>query len=181
MLCEISFALQTFIGQFLALLTFFAFPAIQYIIVKRFSRKQGMPELWYLPSFGFRLVIRNIPNKRILSDIKSKIILRETIESNFGSSVATYQDKLLIEREELFLFPGIDQILINFKVVGRNKDELKFALTDKLGNIQEEFPLANFDSIISDYTANVENFLNFNKKLGKSVSLTSNDLIEYWK
>ena len=64
MYCDTSSVFDTFLGQFLALFTFFAFPAIQYIILKRFSKEHGKPELWYLPTFGFRLVIRNIPNKK---------------------------------------------------------------------------------------------------------------------
>jgi hypothetical protein len=114
MACEDSFGLETFIGQLLALLTFFAFPALQYILLKRFSAKEGRPELWYLPSYGFRLVIRNIPNKRILSEIKYRVFLRQTILSNSGA--ATLQDQILIDREDFFLLPGYDQILISFKL-----------------------------------------------------------------
>jgi hypothetical protein len=61
--------LKQLISQ-LALAAFFAFPAIQYLLLKRFARNEGQPELWYLPKYSFRLVIRNIPGKRALSDLK---------------------------------------------------------------------------------------------------------------
>src|SRR4051794_14610693 len=121
MLCEISFMWQTFIGQLLALLTFFAFPAIQFFILKRFSRKEGRPELWYLPSFGFRLVIRNLPYKKTLSELRYKTVLRKIIPGDLASSVSTLQDETLIEKEDFFLFPGYDQILICFKIIGKSE------------------------------------------------------------
>jgi hypothetical protein len=52
--------LKELISQLLALAAFFAFPAIQYLLLKRFARNEGQPELWYLPKYGFRVVIRNI-------------------------------------------------------------------------------------------------------------------------
>jgi hypothetical protein len=180
MICEISFGVETFIGQILALLTFFAFPAIQYIVLKRFSRKEGKPELWYLPSYGFRLVIRNIPNKRTLSEIRNRTRIRQAIASNKGSSVATLQDKILIDNEDFFLLPRYDQILINFKITGENENNLKFVYTDKIGNTIEEYDFKEFDQIISDYTANIENFLNFDVKIAKRIIFEKEDLLEYW-
>ncbi|MEN6352787.1 MAG: hypothetical protein ABFD02_04970 [Bacteroidales bacterium] len=180
MICEISFGVETFIGQLLAMLTFFAFPGIQYLILKRFSRRQGKPELWYLPAYGFRLVIRNIPNKRTLSEIKSKTIIRKFIPSNQGSSVATIQDETLIEREDFFLFSGTDQILICFRIEMKGQNKLLFLQTDKLGNSIKEFQLSDFEYLISDYVANIENILNFDIKIAKRVTINTSDLIIYW-
>jgi hypothetical protein len=178
-MCEISFGVQTFIGQFIALLTFFAFPAFQYVILKRFSKRQGEPELWHLPAFGFRLVIRNILNKKTLYDIRSKTIIRDYIPSKDGSSVGTYMEETLIEREDFFLFPGTDQILICFKLIVKEGD-LIFAKTDKLGNILKEFRISEFECIISDYVANIKNIFNFDVKISKRVILNADDLIKYW-
>jgi hypothetical protein len=178
--CKISSGLETFIGQLLALLTFFAFPAIQYLILKKFSRKQGRPELWYLPAYGFRLVIRNMPNKRILSDLRYKTILRKIIHANSGSSVSTFQDEILINKDDFFLFPGVDQILICFKINGDKESELKFALTDKFGNTLKDISFKGFDRLISDYTANIENLLNFDIKISKRVIISAASLKEYW-
>lgn len=173
--------METFIGQLLALVTFFAFPAIQYLLLKRFIKKEGKPELWYLPSFGFRLVIRNIPNKKILSDIKSKTIIRKIIPSNDGASVTTRKDEQLSTREEFFLFPSNDLILLSFKLISNNEQGLIFILTDNLGVEQRRFHLCEFDCIISDYTANVENYLNFDGKIAKRVILRSESLVNIWK
>lgn len=49
--------------QLLALVTFFAFPTFQYLLLKRYARRQGDPQLWYLPAHGFRLVVRNIGDR----------------------------------------------------------------------------------------------------------------------
>jgi len=181
MICDISFGLETFIGQLLALLTFIAFPAIQYIVLKRFSRKEGQPELWYLPAYGFRLVIRNIPNKKTLSDIKNRTRIRQVISSNSGSSVPTFQDKILIDKDDFFLLPGNDQVLICFNITGEHNSKMKFVNTDKFGKTIDEFDFENFDQIISDYTANIENLLNFDIKISKRVIFNKKDLFEYWK
>lgn len=172
--------METFIAQIIALVTFFAFPAIQYYLLKRFSKKEGRPELWYLPSYGFRLVIRNIPNKRTLSDIKCRTFIRKVISANSGSSVSTLVDETLVEREDFFLFPGYDQILLCFEIKGENKDDLSFVHTDKLGKPVKEIPLQEVDVLISDYTANVENYFNFDIKLGKRVIIDKAALISYW-
>lgn len=172
--------METFIGQLIALLTFFAFPAIQYFLLKRFSKKEGRPELWYLPAYGFRLVIRNIPNKRTISDIKCRTFIRKIISANSGSSVSTLVDEVLVEREDFFLFPGYDQILLCFKVEGDNKDDLSFVHTDKLGKLIKEIHLKEVDVLISDYTANVENYFNFDIKLGKRVIIDKAALTSFW-
>ncbi len=172
--------METFIGQLLALITFFAFPAIQYLILKKTLRKSGRPELWYLPSYGFRLVIRNMPYKKHLSDVKNKSYIRKRIEPNTGSSVATLEDIILVERESMFLISGLDHILISFKVVGENESSLKFVQTDKMGNSIKEVPLADFGTLVSDYTANIENFLNFDIKIAKRVTIELKSLENYW-
>ncbi len=176
-----TFFWETFFGQLLAFVTFFAFPAIQYLILNRFSHKTGITELWYLPAFGFRLVIRNIPGKYTLSEIKNKTFLRQKIEANSGSSVATLLDTVLLEKDDFFLFPNYDQIILSFRIEGQSKDELKFIQTDKIGNVLQEFSLNSFDSIITDYSATVENFLNFDVKLLRRVEISTEALISCWQ
>ena len=63
--------MEFFLGQVAALVTFFAFPALQYGLLKMFARRQGRPQLWFLPRFGFRLVVHNISGRRTLSDLRS--------------------------------------------------------------------------------------------------------------
>ena len=181
-LWEHTYFFETLIGQFLALLTFFAFPIIQYYTLKRFIKREGQPGLWYLPAYGFRLVIRNIPNKRILSGIKYKSFTRKFIpKPKVGSSVGTVIDDIILESEDFFLFPGYDQIIICFRIEGSTENELKFILTDKLGKSQKEFQISSFDRIISDYTATVKNILNFDMKISKRVEIYSSSLVSYWK
>lgn len=175
---EKAFSWENFISQFFALATFFAFPAIQYSFLKYFTKKEGNPELWFLPKYGFRLVIRNIPNKKVLSEIKYKTLLRKIVDSDIGeSSVATLIDDILIERDEMFLSPGYDLILLNFKI-DRVNEEYLFVMTNKLGQQQKTVSLKEIDFIISDYTANLENWFNFDIKISKRVFLRQKDLIK---
>src|SRR5690348_7813851 len=120
-------------AQLLALVTFFAFPAIQYGSLRRFSRQEGRPELWYLPRFGFRLVVHNISGRRTLSEIRYRTILRHIVPAGDGSSVHTFVDTVLTDREDFFLFPGTDQILLCFRLERAASSELLLIQTDKLG------------------------------------------------
>ena len=172
---------QKFLGQVLALIAFFLFPCIQYVLLKKSSQKDGRPELWYLPKYGFRLVIRNIPRNRTLSNITQKTYLRKVVPASPGTSVATYVETLLVMQDDLFLFPGNDQILICFRIEGENVDTLDFVVTDKLGKEKERYPLLSFDRLISNYTANIENILNFDVKLGKQTQLYVSDMKNFWK
>jgi len=163
------------------LAAFFAFPAIQYFILKRFSRREGAPELWYLPNYGFRLVIRNLPGRHALSEIKQRAFLRTIVAPNRGASVTTLQDDLLVEREDFFVFPGTDQILLCFQLQGDVPDSLFFVLTDKLGVEKARFPLSSFQKVICDYTATLNNSLNFNVKLAKRAELKTESIIRMWR
>lgn len=172
--------LQGALEQLVALGAFFLFPAIQYILLKRFSRHEGKPQLWYLPKYGFRLVIRNLPGKKTLSNLKYRTILRLTIPRSEGSSVATYDDYTLIEQEDFFLLPGNDQVLLSFRLEGTRQDNIELIVTNKLGEEKERIPLSKFDRIISFYTANVENFFNFDINISKQTEIKSSSLQLTW-
>jgi len=173
--------LQGALEQIIALAVFFLSPAIQYVLLKNFSKNEGKPQLWYLPRYGFRLVIRNLPGKRILSDLKYRTVLRLTIPRSEGSSVATYQDYTLVEQDDFFLFPGNDQVLLTFRLEGAQEDNIDFILTNKLGKEKKRISLSKFDRIISCYTANVENILNLDIKIGKQAEIKTTSLIRIWK
>lgn len=168
------------ISQLLALVAFFAFPAIQYLLLKRFARNEGQPELWYLPKYGFRLVIRNIPGKRALSDLKYCARLRKIIPASQGSSVATYEEDVLTREDDFFLFPGSDQLILSFRIGGKSETNLEFLLTDKLGREMRRVPFANIDVLIADYTATLENLFNFNIKLAKRAAIKVASLRNIW-
>ena len=91
--------LEQSVSQFLALITFFAFPAIQYLLLKWAARREGLPRLGYLPEYGFRLVIRNIPRRRFLKDIKYKVFLRSLVPPSRGSTAYTFYDIEILCKE----------------------------------------------------------------------------------
>jgi hypothetical protein len=159
------------LGQVAALATFFAFPALQYILLKRYARSEGRPELWFLPQWGFRLVIHNITGQKKLSEIHYRAMLRHTILAGEGSSVNTYEDHILHEREEFFLFPNTDQVLLSFKVE-LAAEGLVLIHTDKLGKELNRFLVTKSHKLIVDYTANIENFFNFDVRLARRVQLS---------
>lgn len=166
-----------FFAQLIALITFFAFPAIQYVILKITAKKYAKPELWYLPDFGFRLVIRNIPNKKTLSNIKYRCLIRKIILPSAGASVSTYQDLEVLTKEDFFLFPNNDQVLISFQLKMEN-DSLKFVHTDKIANEIRSYEVKDKELIISDYIANIENWFNFDIVVGKRIEISFNQLVE---
>ena len=158
------------LGQAVALATFFGFPALQYLLLKRFARREGRPELWFLPRWGFRLVIHNITGKKKLSEIRYRALLRRRIPAGDGSSVVTFEDQMLFERDDFFLFPGTDQVLLSFRVE-RLPEGLVFVHTDKLGNQKNRFSVTRDHSLIVDYMANIENFFNFDVRLARRTQL----------
>ena len=74
------------------------------------------------------------------------------------------QDNVLVEREDFFVFPGTDQILLCFQLQGETPDNLDFVLTDKVGIEKARVPLSGFQKVICDYTATLNNPFNFNVK-----------------
>ena len=163
------------VAQLVALAAFFAFPAIQYIFLKKYSHKEGRPELWYLPAFGFRLVVRNISGTRTLSDIRYRALVRHVVPGDHGASVATWDDVILLEREDFFLFPGSDQVLLSFKLE-RGDSGILLLHTSKLGKELARVPLSEESCVIADYSANLENLLNFDVRLAKRVEVTTETL-----
>jgi hypothetical protein len=158
------------LAQLVALVTFVAFPALQYLLLKRFARREGHPELWFLPRWGFRLVIHNITGKKRLSEIRYRALLRRTIPGGDGSSVATFEDQTLLERDDFFLFPGTDQVLLSFRIE-RDPEGFVLVHTDKMGNEKSRLAVTRDDQLIVDYTANIENFFNFDIRLAKRAIL----------
>jgi hypothetical protein len=167
---------KEFGGQFLALVAFFAFPAIQYVLLRRFSRQEGAPQLWFIPAYGFRLVIRNLPGKRTLSELKTRAILRTIVPVSNLASVSTFVDEILISKDDFFLFPGTDQVLVSFRLEHSSPDSIDFIVTDKIGVETKRVALGSFDKLICDYSANLENIFNFDLKMGKRAELTSKSL-----
>ena len=170
------------LGQFVALVAFFAFPVFQYLWLKLVTRKEGQPALFYLPDYGFRLVIRNLPRKKTLSDIKYQTYVRRIVPASTGASVATYEDKKLVTVDDFFLFAGTDQVLISFKLAKKKgSKKLYFVHTDKLGNEKEWIAIDDITFLISEYTANIENLFNFDVKVAKHVRVKAELLTGIWQ
>ncbi|MBD2303264.1 hypothetical protein [Nostoc sp. FACHB-190] len=173
--------LEQSISQLLALITFFAFPAIQYLLLKWTARKEGLPRLGYLPEYGFRLVIRNIPRRRFLKEIKYKVFLRSLVPPSKGSTAYTFYDTDIICKEEIFVFPNSDLTMLSFQLNGSEEEDISFVVTDKLGNkIQNEVSIKNFEKLICDYSATIDNFFSFDIKVEKRVVIESSSLVKMW-
>jgi hypothetical protein len=96
--------------------------------------------------------------------------VRTTLPSKPGSSVASFDDKVLLERNELFLFAGTDQVLLSFRVGGELSPQT-FVHTDKFGLLQSEYKLSEFDRVIVDYTAMLRNWFNFDIRVARRVEI----------
>ena len=169
---------QSVLGQLLALATFFAFPAVRYVLLRRLARNAGQAEPWYLPAYGFRLVMRNLPRKHTLSKIEYRALLRTVIPASDGASVATFQDDALVERKDFFLFPGTDQVLLSFKLELTAADTLSFSHTDKLGKVNRVFEIDGKAVLIADFSAHVQNRFNFDISVARRVEVRGSRLIE---
>ena len=119
-----------------------------------------------MPAYGFRLVMRNIPRNRILTDIRYRVVVRRTVGPSAGASVATLQDEELLQREDFYLFPGTDQLLLCFRLEERN-ESLQLIQTDRLGKRQREVILLDGDRVVCDYAAKLQNRFNFDVEIQK--------------
>jgi hypothetical protein len=160
--------LESLLGQLIALAAFFIFPTIQYIMLKIISRKEGTPELWYLPSYGFRLVIRNKPMRKILKGIRYSIRVLESVPSPDGCVTKTTRSALSYEGEKLLLFPDADLILMSFQLQS-DHEETRFIYTDAFGEQKKNINIAEFKLIRCDYLATIHNYFNFHIQIGKRI------------
>jgi hypothetical protein len=173
-----SGVVEASLGQLGAFVAFFAFPVLQYLLLKRVARGEGQPELWYLPRYGFRLVIRNLPRRRTLSNIRYRALLRTVIPSSDGASVATLQDETLSDREDFFLFPGVDQVLLCFRLEMDRARNTIFIHTDKVGRETKRFEITDEAMVVADFTGTIENLFNFDIAVARRVEITGSRLNE---
>jgi len=160
-----------------AVISFFSYPVIKHLFYKWFTRHDGRPEIWYLPGIAtFRFVIRNLPRRRALSDIKIRSIIRKAVPKSPGVSVTTWMDIIIENRSEFVTFPGNDEVLISFRLENIAKEGLKLIITDKLGAERSRFPLGDGHTLICDYVAKVENFFSFEVKIQKRAEVSAASL-----
>jgi len=61
------------------------------------------------------------------------------------------------------------------------EEDIAFVVTDKLGNkIQDGIPIKNFEKLICDYSATIDNFFNFDVKVEKRIVIESSSLARMW-
>jgi hypothetical protein len=172
--------LDIFIEQLIALIAFFAFPAFSFWSWKWLAKNEGRPEIYYIPKYkSFRLVIRNLPRRVTLFDIKARVILRKTVLRSRGISVDTYDDIVLISQADFFLFPGNDQVLISFRLERRKDRKLVIIVVDKFGREKSSHVVTDNQRLVCDYIANVQNLFNFDIKLKKRAEVTAKSLSKH--
>lgn len=150
----------------------------QYLWLQHSARNEGQPELWFLPSYGFRLVMRNLPRRRTFSGIRYRALLRTRIAADVGASVATLQDTPLIDRDDFFLFPGFDQVLLSFQLEINDRGSLTLIHTDKLGAMIARHSITDESVLVADFVANMENWLNFDITIARRVEIVGARLRE---
>lgn len=169
---------DTLLGQLGALIAFFAFPVIQYAVLRHIARDEGKPELWYLPKYGFRLVIRNLPRRRALSNIQCRALVRTLVPPDIGCSAGTFVDAPLHEEENFFLFPGNDQVLVCFRLEVMAGDRVCLIYTDKLGEEKARFVVGENSRLVADFTGTLQNLFNFNVQLARRIEIFGERLLE---
>ena len=172
--------MEQFLGQVLALITFFLFPVIQFLLLKFYTRKEGLPELWFLPKYGFRLVVRNIPSSKNLYDLKYRVFIQKVFPADSGSSVGARQFIDIDDKEIPLLLSRSDQVMLCFNFSGNIDGDLKVASTDYLGNVIEEYDLEKDMSIVAEYSAVIDNRFNFDVKVMQRVEICFEDLVYYY-
>ena len=169
-------------AQMIALATFFAFPIVQYAWLKILAKNKGQPEIWFLPDHHCcRLVMRNLPHRKVLYDIRYRALLRKVEPATSGSTVESYRDELLLDRDELFLFGEDDQVLVSFRIDGTSENDLSFVLTDKFGTQESRRSLRSVDLLITDYAATVKNLFNFDIRIAKRAEVSRETLHRVWQ
>src|ERR1700680_3658768 len=146
--------LEGLIGQLAALVAFFAFPALQYMSLKRLTSGEGATNLSFSSTYGFRVAAANQLGKRVISDIRYRSLVRRLIKSPDNPRLALSDDFELHSRRDFFLFPGGDQILAAFKL-RKEGDKIMFISTSVTGE-ERKSVLVNGDThLVCDFTATV--------------------------
>jgi hypothetical protein len=168
--------------QLIALVMFFAFPIIQYASLKLSAKKAGRAEIWFLPAHRCcRLVLRNLPHKKVLYDIRYRVMLRKIEPPSAGASVESYRDEEILSRDELFLFGEDDQVLVSFRIEGTDQTSLNLVITDKFGEPHKSHHLTAVDVLIADYAATLKNMFNFDIRIAKRAEVSRETMSTIWR
>jgi len=168
--------LQGFLGQLLALATFFAFPAFQFLLLRRFARNEGSPQLWRMHDGSYRVVIRNLPGRHTLSQIRYRALARRVVAGAGVAQSPTYLDVLFHDRSDYFLFPGVDQVLLAFRLESLLTPDREIAVVSLDGQERSRLALGSIHVLVCDYEATIENLFNFDFRLAKRVEISLDEL-----
>jgi hypothetical protein len=168
--------LQGLLGQVAALATFFAFPALQYLWLKRLTSREGATNLSF-SSYGFRVAAANQFGKRVISDMRWRAIVRKLRPSPDNPQLRLCDDTELHSREDFFLFPGGDQILAAF-TLRQDRDQIMLVSTSVMGTERQRVPVGDNTLLICDFVATVEIPLNFDFRIAIRVVVSLPDLLE---
>lgn len=121
------------------------------------ARNKATAELWWLPGWNcFRLVIRNIPVRYEITDIRSRSWLRDVVARRDGCSVNSFKDVNLISSERLTLSREDDYPLVCFRLQRLNGG-LQFVLTDKFGvELGLNMLSKEFEELLVEYSAKIQ-------------------------
>jgi hypothetical protein len=169
--------LQGLLGQVIGLVTFFAFPALQYLWLRRLSYREGSANLSF-SVLGFRVAVANQFGKRVISDMRWRAIVRKLRPSPDNPQLDLCDDTELHSREDFFLFPGGDQILAAF-TLRQDKDHVALVSTSVTGNERQRVPINDNAFLICDFIGTVENPLNFGFRVAKRVIVSMDELLEH--
>jgi hypothetical protein len=167
---------ESAIGQLLALIAFFAFPALQYWWLRRVTADEGTMNLSFSYTYGFRLAVTNQFGKRVISDLRWQARLRRLVPSPDNPRLNLADDTELPARSDFFLFPGRDEILVAFRLE-REDERVVLVATSLLGEKRSSAAVQGECLLVCDFTANIENPLNFDFKVAKRATIDLRQLL----
>ena len=167
---------QGILGQLIALATFFAFPALQNVWLKYVSSKEGAMNLSFSPRYGFRIAAANQFGRRVISDLRWRGVIRRIRPSPDSRRLGLCDDVEVNRREDFFLFPGGDQILVAFKL-RRVDGQVVLIPTSVVGIDREPLPIGDGATLVCDFTANIEMRFNFDYKISKRATVNLDALV----
>ena len=169
--------LQGLLGQVIGLVTFFAFPALQYLWLRRLTHGEGSANLSF-SVLGFRVAVANQFGKRVISDMRWRAIVRKLRPSPDNPQLDLCDDTELHAREDFFLFPGGEQILAAC-TLRQEKDHVALVSTSVTGKERQRVPINGNAFLICDFMGNVENPLNLDFRVAKRVVVSMDELLEH--
>ena len=167
---------QGILGQLIALATFFAFPALQNVWLKSVSSREGAMNLSFSPRYGFRIAAANQFGRRVISDLRWRAVIRRIRPSPDSRRLGLCDDVEVVRREDFFLFPGGDQILVAFKL-RRVDGHVMLIPTSVVGADREPLPVGDGATLVCDFTANIEMRFNFDYRMAKRATVNLDALV----